>query len=333
MKLIFTLLSVFAIQQSASHTLLRGKTADPVLSAGVGVAIDSGGVPGVGIGIREGAAVGNASAASGMPTAPAPAPAPAVKLTDTALDSIVGGSGGESGGPVYYTQAWAGENAGDTKRGSGKCTAFRRTLECNPSGPREPQQDKGCAYVVTSGESGYCECGDYAQFAAVSCDHRPFTCDVMCLKFAVVTKRQAYFHGLKLGPVAAQTMLNKVMWANQTDLDAMRIMSEDLNAFMGKALKHTNDLAVKAVKSMHKFMDMMKTAQQKDAAAADKEMAEYKEMIKKGPWAGIFESGQKQIDAGRAIQAKVREILPFDPQGMHHGSTHYQGTHDLISKS
>merc|ERR1719482_2194440 len=159
-----------------------------------------------------------------------------VFTSDPALAIVAGSGGGD-----YYTEAWTGENIGDTRRGNGACTAFRRTLQCDPSGPRAPLQDKGCAQIVNADESGFCECGDYAQFAAVNCDHRPFTCEVMCLKFAVVTGKQAVYRNQALDPAAARTMLEKVTWANQTDLDAMRIMITDIQDFMDRAMEYTND--------------------------------------------------------------------------------------------
>jgi len=240
--------------------------------------------------------------------APAPSAAADTFTGDPALAIVAGSSGGD-----YYTQAWTGENTGDTKRGTGGCTAFRKTLQCNPSGPRDPKKDKGCQQVVDADESGFCECGDYAQFAAVDCDHRPFTCEVMCVKFAVVTGKEAFYRNQRLSPVEAKTLLDKVMWANQTDLEAMRMMSMEVQAFMDRALQHTTDTSNLAKASMKKFLDMMKVAREHDADAAAKELENYRNMVNDHPWMKIYEQGGKMIEAGRGMQAKVREILPFDP--------------------
>lgn len=238
-----------------------------------------------------------------------PAPAPAQAVGNPAIGIVTGSSGG--GG--YFSKAWTGENTGDTTRGTGACTAFRRTLQCNPSGPRDPKQDKGCQQIITADESGFCECGDYAQFAAVDCEHRPFTCEVMCLKFAVVTGKQAVFRNRNLSPTEARVVLDQVMWANQTDLEAMKLMMSDLTSYMDRALEYTNATAAQAKQSMQKFLDMMKAARMKDADAAAKEMAKYRKMIKDHPWIGIYDEGDKLIKAGRGIQAKVLDVLPFDP--------------------
>lgn len=245
----------------------------------------------------------------------AKAPAPAIQEArsdrftgDPALSAVASSGKGD-----YYSVAWTGENAGDPKRGTGSCTAFRRTLNCNPSGPRHPEQDRGCAQVIASKESGFCECGDFAQFAAVDCDHRPFTCEVMCLKFAVVSGRQAYFHGKSLPPAQAKAMLDNVMWANQTDLEAMRIMTKEVEDFMGRAMQYTSDSGKHAVDSMKKWIEMMKEVRVKGATKAEKEMEEYRQMIKDRPWVGIYDNGRKMIDAGQGIQRQVKKVLPFDP--------------------
>jgi len=236
-----------------------------------------------------------------------------VFTSDPALAIVAGSGGGD-----YYTEAWTGENTGDTRRGTGACTAFRRTLQCDPSGPRAPLQDKGCAQIVNADESGFCECGDYAQFAAVNCAHRPFTCEVMCLKFAVVTGRQAVFRTQPLSPAAARQLLDQVMWANQTDLEAMRSMTKDIESFMAKALELNNARADNARQSMATYLDMMKKARKVDAKAAAEEWHNYRMALKNDPWVQIYRNGDDLIKTGKAIQEKVVEALPFDPVAPQH---------------
>lgn len=239
----------------------------------------------------------------------AASPAPAGPLTgDPALGLAASANGGD-----YYTHAWTGENIGDPARGTGSCTAFRRTLQCNPSGVRDPTQDKGCSQVVNSDESGFCECGDYAQFAAVDCKHRPFTCEIMCLKFALLTGKPAIYKNQALGPQELKMMTDQLMWANQTDLTAMRAMQEDIYHFMTRAMEYTNATADVAKASMEKFLKMMKEARTEDAAVAAKELAEYHKSVEDKPWLKIWENGQELEKTGQAIQDKVREVLPFDP--------------------
>lgn len=244
--------------------------------------------------------------ASSQLGAPAPAAATPSALKGDPIVGIVDGTD-------YYTEAWTGENTGDRTRGAGGCTAFRRTLQCNPSGIRSPSEDKGCQGVVNADESGFCECGDYAQFAAVDCNHRPFTCEVMCLKFAVVTGKQAVYRGQKLSPVDARAQLNKVMWDDQTDLEAMRMMVTNVTDFMDRAMQHNTDMSNRAKESIKTYLDMMKKAQKVDAAAAAAELAKYHAMVKDSPWLGIYKAGGIMVKAGRGIQEKVRDALPFDP--------------------
>lgn len=219
-----------------------------------------------------------------------------------------------SGGGDYYTQAFTSENIGDPRRGTGACVAFRRTLKCNPSGIRDMKNDKGCQQVVNSDESGFCECGNYAQFAAVDCDHRPFTCEIMCLKFAMSTpNKEAYYRDRKLNASELETLGNNMMWANQTDLQAMRIMIEEIQDFMTKSIAYTNETSSHATASMQKFMDMMKDARKSDAESAAKALADYHATLDAKPWLKIWQNGEKLQETGKAIQAKVREVLPFDP--------------------
>jgi len=248
-----------------------------------------------------------ASHASLRRAAPAPASSP---LGNPALGIVQGGAAGPDD---YFGKAWTGENTGDRARGAGGCVGFRRTLQCNPSGVRDPTQDKSCEAVVNADESGFCECGGFAQFAAVDCEHRPFTCEVMCLKYAVVAGKQAVFRNVPLSPAQAQSTLDQVMWQNQTDLEAMKIMMDKMSASMDRAMLRTNQEANIARASMKKYLDMMKEAHDKDAAAAAAEIAHHKEIVKYGPWKLIWENGNKMIEAGKGIQSKVLDVLPFDP--------------------
>lgn len=227
---------------------------------------------------------------------------------DPALGIVASSNGGD-----YFTQAYTAENVGDPSRGDGTCKMWRRTLKCNPSGPRDPKKDRTCTDVVPAGESGYCECGGFVQFAAVDCDHRPFTCEVMCLKFAVITGKPVTFRGQNLLPTQAQSELNKVMWANQTDLEAMRTQTQNMKDWMDQALVTLNGQAANATQAMQKFLDMMKKAHDVDKQRAAEAMQNHTNSASASPWMMIYKNGQKMIDAGRGIQAKVAETLPFDP--------------------
>jgi hypothetical protein len=251
-----------------------------------------------------------------LATAPAPAgggsPSGGFQRDAWTGDPNLGLTASSDGGD-YFAQAWTGENTGDPTRGTGACVAFRRTLKCNPSGIRDPKSDKGCQQVVNADESGFCECGNYAQFAAVDCNHRPFTCEIMCLKFAKVTKKPAVFRNNPLTPADLDFMIQHQMWANQTDLAAMRSMVKDIQEFMARAMMYTNETSSKAVQSMHKFMDMMKDSRKDDAERAAKLLADYHATLDDKPWLNIWKNGDKLINIGQAIQGKVREAIPFDP--------------------
>lgn len=64
------------------------------------------------------------------------------------------------------------------------CVAWRQTKNCDPNGPREPENDKGCSQNIQNRNSGYCECKDKVHAAPVTCEHErvSFTCADMCKK-------------------------------------------------------------------------------------------------------------------------------------------------------
>jgi hypothetical protein len=66
----------------------------------------------------------------------------------------------------------------DAKLGS-KCVKWRKTGGCDPDGPREHEQDKGCSATIIADWSGYCECGSGLKHK-VACGHEPFTCASAC---------------------------------------------------------------------------------------------------------------------------------------------------------
>lgn len=61
-----------------------------------------------------------------------------------------------------------------------KCVMWRQTGGCDPKGPREPKQDKGCFKTVPDGPSGYCECADGVRRYEVGCSHSSFRCIDAC---------------------------------------------------------------------------------------------------------------------------------------------------------
>ena len=60
----------------------------------------------------------------------------------------------------------------------GACVGWRQTSSCIATGPREPQNDKGCDVPIASGWSGYCECN--ATTVGVGCGHPVAACDQVC---------------------------------------------------------------------------------------------------------------------------------------------------------
>lgn len=63
-----------------------------------------------------------------------------------------------------------------------ECIAWRRTLNCHPSGPRLPAGDRNCSELIPATESGFCECADHQLVAGAGCSHRALTCAAACGK-------------------------------------------------------------------------------------------------------------------------------------------------------
>lgn len=63
-----------------------------------------------------------------------------------------------------------------------KCTSWRQTGNCDPNGPREPQNDKSCDTLIGGDHSpsGYCECEGGVKRQLTDCSPVSFTCTDVC---------------------------------------------------------------------------------------------------------------------------------------------------------
>ena len=61
-----------------------------------------------------------------------------------------------------------------------KCVAWRQTAGCDPSGTRQPANDKTCGQWVDGTNSGFCECANGRKTSVVGCGYPGFTCADMC---------------------------------------------------------------------------------------------------------------------------------------------------------
>jgi len=214
----------------------------------------------------------------------------------------------------YYTHKIQSENAGDMKRGDGSCKSWRRTLECDPSGARDPHADKACDVVIGATESGYCECGGYAQFAAVGCSHRPFTCETMCLKFAVVTGKPVLDEQGRLTqtvPMAAAALGPKMM--AEQDLKVMEVMNKEAAELFDKARASSDASSKKAKDSLDKYHTVLNKAQLDDAVAGQKYMQGYADLRALGGSRGLGQVSGEYGRIGKRLQEIAAGIFPLQP--------------------
>jgi len=178
-------------------------------------------------------------------------------------------------------------------------------------------RDKICGDVVGRDESGFCECGGFAQFASVGCDHTPFTCDVMCLKFAVVTNKTAVFKGQSLAPAEAQAMLAYVLPDGVTDTSAVAQLGQVAQWKIDDSVQRLNASGERAVQSV----DAWVRATVGGSNASDgwegpllgsNPLDELRRKYGGAPWEGIEQAGAELVSAGRAMQATVNETMPFE---------------------
>eukprot|EP00759_Apiculatamorpha_spiralis_P015752 PhF_6_TR22323/c0_g1_i2/m.31599 len=71
-------------------------------------------------------------------------------------------------------------NEEDDGASQSKCVGWRQTGRCDPNGQREESYDRNCDALIADGLSGYCECANGRRTRGVTCEHGPFTCNVLC---------------------------------------------------------------------------------------------------------------------------------------------------------
>lgn len=205
------------------------------------------------------------------------------------------------------------------------CVGWKKTLNCDPSGPRDLSKDKDCTTTVTSEESGWCECGDFTKlnntvFGAVGCTHPPFTCDAMCLKFSVLSGISIEYQGATLTPDEANKTLGNFQ-DNPFDLNMVKKyekpppLKEAVKAFADKAADelaaHTADVGKKAVVAQKEVEEMMK---QNSRAWEDVDIMANKLRHPGGEpvWKRLATAARQMQHAGQKIQDTVKNVLPWD---------------------
>merc|ERR1719321_1575015 len=164
-----------------------------------------------------------------------------------------------------------------------ECLAWRKTLNCDPSGPRDMKGDKNCTDIIPAEESGYCECEGYIQTAAATCSHRLISCRTECMK---VARRYRDLYGSNYKAPSLHDMQRAIEGAYKDHHAKMMKASDEAitnTARMVKAMKQAND--------------------------------DYKDRLKKfgNPpmWKQIHDAGVEAVKAGQNIQGMASMANPF----------------------
>lgn len=153
-----------------------------------------------------------------------------------------------------------------TPKGS-PCVAWRRTLSCHPSGPRQEHGDRGCTEMIPTDESGFCECAGGELTAASTCSHRAFTCDNACGK---VGEQFRKIYGEAYEPPEIQDMLDQLAGADAAYERARRLADHAVQK-VTKSVTASKDLVDAARKHLRGTKDAWETldeAGRKQVAAA-----------------------------------------------------------------
>lgn len=206
-----------------------------------------------------------------------------------------------------------------------KCVGWKKTLNCDPSGPRDTVNDKDCSKTVSSEESGFCECGDFkvlndTQFAAVPCTHPPFTCDAMCLKLSVLSGISIDYKGSTMNSTEANTTL-EALQKNPYALDILKQrerpppIQDAMKAFAktkaAEVETHTADVAKHSAVAQKEVEEMMK---QNSRAWEDVHLIadEMRHPGGEPVWKNLATAARQMKSAGQKMQDTVKTVLPWD---------------------
>lgn len=190
---------------------------------------------------------------------------------------------GSTFGKVEANGNWS-HNGRDNLPPNGlKCVAWRKTLNCDPSGPRDFHGDKNCSAIVPQGESGFCECEGYVQTAAAPCNHRMINCAKEC-KFIAQRYKDLYGAGRK----------------SPTIQDMHAVVQSAYNEHMERMM-HKADVAVANVDAMTKAMK-----QAHDDVNA--KLNNYREVPM---WKQMADAGRSAEQAGKTVRDMASMAHPF----------------------
>jgi len=162
-----------------------------------------------------------------------------------------------------------------------QCVKWRRTLNCEPTGPRDQLQDLPCDATIEADVSGFCECESMQLTKAVGCGHTPFTCAEECAKMKRIWREVfGADQAGSSGPTAAPVPPGGDPYAQAQE-------------YGDQAVSAVNQAVDSARQALDGAKDMMSR------------------MMAQKPWEQVAEAGKQAEMAGKKAQAASQLARPF----------------------
>lgn len=185
------------------------------------------------------------------------------------LEEVLRGNATIAGSGTQWSSSGSLEVFGHDKVKETDCIGWRRTANCQPSGPRLPTLDRNCSDLIPPDESGYCECGNNQLTGAATCSHRVFTCNKMC---GHLGRQFREVYGDAYTPPGAEQMIAKLDAAEEMYQNT-RVLADDavskVNRAIRKSQKLQKEMLAKAQPKGDPWLIAAKAGREAEAAGLD----------------------------------------------------------------
>lgn len=195
---------------------------------------------------------------------------------------------GSTFGKIEAHGNWSSDGREELSGNGLQCWGWRKTLNCDPSGPRDIRGDRNCSAIIPVGESGFCECEGYVQTAAAPCEHRLINCGNECAK---IDRRYRSLYGDSYDPPGVHEMHRLI---------------EDAYKEHTTNMMHKADVAVANVDNMVKAMKQ----------ARDDVYDKINKLKDPPMWKALDSAGREAESAGKTVSDMSSMANPFLPDSV-----------------